>query len=104
MTDANGDAHVTVNLHSLMGDYIGIGNRQKLKDLIREHLDRGVRIFVLDFSQIKYIDPVGLDMLHTVQKLIRRSEGELELINMREDMRTMFRETILDANFLIREE
>jgi len=40
-----------------------VGNRQELKQLVLEELERGEKTFVVDFAETVYIDSSGLGVL-----------------------------------------
>lgn len=79
-----------------VGAQLGVANRQKLKQAVLDELDHGERKFLIDFSQTGYIDSSGLGVLVSVSKKIREQRGELRLLNLSDDLRTLFRLTLLD--------
>ncbi len=78
-----------------------VGNRQELKQLVQDALERGERRFVVDFSETGYIDSSGLGVLVSLSKRIRELGGELRLSHLNEDLRTLFELTKLDTLFQI---
>jgi len=80
-----------------------VGNRQELKDLVQQALDRGERKFLIDFSATGYIDSSGLGALVSISKKIREQGGELRLAELNEDLRSLFELTKLDTLFAISE-
>ena len=77
-----------------------MGNRQLLKEQVLEQLERGDRKFIVDFSKTDYIDSSGLGVLVTLSKKIREQEGQLSLVSLSEDLRTLFELTKLDTLFI----
>jgi anti-sigma B factor antagonist len=78
-----------------------VGNRQELKTLIQEGLDRGERKFLIDCSQTGYIDSSGLGALVSLSKKVRELGGELRIAGLNEDLRSLFELTKLDTLFHI---
>ena len=77
-----------------------MGNRQLLKEQVLDQLERGDRKFILDFSKTDYIDSSGLGVLVTLSKKIREQGGQLSLVSLSEDLRTLFELTKLDTLFI----
>ena len=77
-----------------------MGNRQLLKEQVLDQLERGDRKFILDFSKTDYIDSSGLGVLVTLSKKIREQGGQLSLVSLSEDLRTLFELTKLDTLFV----
>jgi len=78
-----------------------VGNRQELKGLVQEALDRGERKFVIDCTQTGYIDSSGLGALVSLSKKVREQGGELRIAGLNEDLRALFELTKLDTLFHI---
>jgi len=78
-----------------------VGNRQELKGLVQEGLDRGERKFVIDCAQTGYIDSSGLGALVTLSRKVREQGGELRIAGLNEDLRALFELTKLDTLFHI---
>jgi anti-sigma B factor antagonist len=78
-----------------------VGNRQELKTLVQEGLDRGERKFLIDCSRTGYIDSSGLGALVTLSKKVREASGDLRIAGLNEDLRALFELTKLDTLFHI---
>lgn len=78
-----------------------VGNRQELKQQVLDALERGERKFRVDFSGTGYIDSSGLGVLVSLSKRIRELNGELRLVNLNEELRSLFELTKLDTLFQI---
>lgn len=50
-----------------------------LRDMIRNFLDEGERNFVLDLSQVSYIDSAALGELVSVYTRVRNRNGDIKL-------------------------
>ena len=83
-----------------VGCQLIVGNRQLLKEQVLDQLERGDRKFILDFSKTDYIDSSGLGVLVTLSKKIREQGGQLSLVSLSEDLRTLFELTKLDTLFI----
>ena len=83
-----------------VGGQLIVGNRQLLKQQVLDQLERGDRKFLLDFSKTDYIDSSGLGVLVTLSKKIREQGGQLSLVSLSEDLRTLFELTKLDTLFI----
>ena len=78
-----------------------VANRQELKEIVQDELERGARRFVLDFTPTAYIDSSGLGALVSISKRVREAGGELRLAGLNEDLRSLFELTKLDTLFSI---
>lgn len=78
-----------------------VGNRQELKQMILDEVEKGNRKFLVDFTHTGYIDSSGLGVLVSLSKKIREEGGELRLSTLNEDLRTLFELTKLDTLFRI---
>ena len=83
-----------------VGGQLIVGNRQLLKEQVLDQLERGDRKFIIDFSKTDYIDSSGLGVLVTLSKKIREQGGQLSLVSLSEDLRTLFELTKLDTLFI----
>ena len=83
-----------------VGGQLIVGNRQLLKQQVLDQLERGDRKFILDFSKTDYVDSSGLGVLVTLSKKIREQGGQLSLVSLSEDLRTLFELTKLDTLFI----
>ena len=83
-----------------VGGQLIVGNRQLLKEQVLDRLERGDREFIVDFSKTDYIDSSGLGVLVTLSKKIREQGGQLSLVGLSEDLRTLFELTKLDTLFI----
>lgn len=78
-----------------------VGNRQALKDMIQQALDRGDTRILIDFTRTGYIDSSGLGALVSISKKVREAGGELRLAGLNDDLRSLFELTKLDTLFAI---
>lgn len=85
---------------TIVGQLI-IGNRQDLKNLIHDALERGGRKFVIDCAKTGYIDSSGLGALVSMARKVRETGGELRIAALNEDLQSLFELTKLDTLFKI---
>jgi anti-sigma B factor antagonist len=76
-----------------------VTNRQEFKQAILDAVEQGVKLVVADFSMSGYIDSSGLGALVSLSRRLRESGGELRLVGLNDDLRTLFELTRLDALF-----
>lgn len=76
-----------------------VNNRQEFKQAILDAVEQGARVAVVDFSGAGYIDSSGLGALVSLSRRLRDAGGDLRLVGLNEDLRTLFELTRLDALF-----
>ncbi|HEY0928399.1 MAG TPA: STAS domain-containing protein [Gemmatimonas sp.] len=76
-----------------------VTNRQEFKQAILDAADQGVRIVIVDFTHTGYIDSSGLGALVSLSRRLRDVGGDLRLVGLNDDLRTLFELTRLDALF-----
>lgn len=76
-----------------------VTNRQEFKQSILDAVEQGVRLVVVDFTSSGYIDSSGLGALVSLSRRLREGGGDLRLVGLNEDLRTLFELTRLDALF-----
>ena len=93
-TSRQGDAAVI----GIEGQLVA-GNRQQLREAVLNEIERGARVVVVDFVDTGYIDSAGLGVLVSLSKKIREADASLRLVNLNEDLRSLFELTRLDTLF-----
>ena len=86
-----------------VGEQLIVSNRHELKQAVLDALERGKRKFRIDFRDTRGLDSSGLGVLVSLSKRLREQGGELRLVNLNEDLRTLFSLTKLDTLFQIDE-
>jgi anti-sigma B factor antagonist len=76
-----------------------VTNRQEFKQTILDAVEQGARLVVVDFTTSGYIDSSGLGALVSLSRRLRETGGDLRLVGLNEDLRTLFELTRLDALF-----
>lgn len=72
-------------------------NRDALKQLVVDELARGYVAFILDCTQCKYIDAVGLGVIVSISRKIEAAGGTFVIENLNEDLVTLFELTKLNT-------
>lgn len=75
------------------------GNRQQLREAVVNEIERGARSVIIDFADTGYVDSAGLGVLVSLSKRVREVNASLRLVNLNEDLRTLFELTRLDTLF-----
>lgn len=76
-----------------------VTNRQEFKQAILDAAEQGTKVVVVDFTNSGYIDSSGLGALVSLSRRLREAGGDLRLVGLNEDLRTLFELTRLDALF-----
>jgi len=76
-----------------------VTNRQEFKQAILDAVAQGARLVVVDFATSGYIDSSGLGALVSLSRRLREAGGDLRLVGLNDDLRTLFELTRLDALF-----
>ena len=76
-----------------------VTNRQEFKQAILDAVEQGAHLVVADFTTSGYIDSSGLGALVSLSRRLRETGGDLRLVGLNEDLRTLFELTRLDALF-----
>jgi anti-sigma B factor antagonist len=76
-----------------------VSNRQEFKQAILDAMEQGARLVVADFSGSPYIDSSGLGALVSLSRRLRDAGGDLRLVGLNDDLRSLFELTRLDQLF-----
>lgn len=76
-----------------------VTNRQEFKQAILDAVAQGAKLVVVDFTTSGYIDSSGLGALVSLSRRLREAGGDLRLVGLNDDLRTLFELTRLDALF-----
>lgn len=76
-----------------------VANRQEFKQAILDAMEQGARLVVVDFSGSPYIDSSGLGALVSLSRRLRDAGGDLRLVGLNDDLRSLFELTRLDQLF-----
>ena len=84
-----------------VGPQLVSANRLEFRTAVLDEMERGARLFRLDFSRTGYVDSSGLGALIALSKQIRARGGELRLANLNDDLTLLFKLTKLDTLFRV---
>jgi anti-sigma B factor antagonist len=65
----------------LDGDLIGEAIGSRLLETLNDLLFEGAKRFILDLSQVRYVNSAGIGLLITILTKIRNKDGEMVLMN-----------------------
>lgn len=77
-------------------------NRDQLKQLVVDEIERGYKAFILDCTKCGYIDSSGLGVIVSLSRKIEAAGGSFVIENLNEDLVVLFHLTKLDAFITIR--
>ncbi|MGQ9632037.1 MAG: STAS domain-containing protein [bacterium] len=80
---------------SLRGQ-ISIPQAERLRDLMKEVLDRGHTHVLLNFTQVEYIDSCGLGALVEAKRQLRQRGGDLGVFGLNRRVEEIF--AMMDLN------
>jgi anti-sigma B factor antagonist len=73
-----------------------MNNAPTVKRIIDQLIRKGVQRIILDLSETKYIDSTGIGVAITTMLTLRKTQGDLILLSLTPDIRTLlFRTNIL---------
>lgn len=87
-----------VTIVTVQGQLV-VTNRQEFKQMVLDAMEQGARTFVVDFTDASYIDSSGLGALVSLSRRLRDAGGDLRLVGLSDELRTLFELTRLDALF-----
>ena len=87
-----------ITVISMKGDMIA-EELEPFKRLCNDHLSESTRDFVLDMSNVGFIDSRGLEMLMWLQDAAGENLGQIRLVGLDENMTTILRITRSDTRF-----
>lgn len=75
------------------------GGDSELREAIRQQLGAGQDEFVLDLSEVTYIDSAGLGELIATLKRAREANGDVKIAGLRDKVKSLFVLTRLETAF-----
>lgn len=87
-----------VTIVAVQGQLV-VTNRQEFKQAILDAVEQGSTTAVIDFTDASYIDSSGLGALVSLSRRLRDAGGDLRLVGLSDELRTLFELTRLDALF-----
>ncbi|GAX90651.1 STAS domain-containing protein [Effusibacillus lacus] len=80
---------------------IYVGEATVLRERLLEHVERGLRRFVIDMSDVDYIDSSGLGVLVALQKRALQNKGGVVIKGLAGTVKELFELTRLTKVFEI---
>lgn len=80
---------------------VDVGNCSLFKEQLNEIIEDSKGVFVLDFSNLSYIDSAGLGILVGIYKRLAEKKRELTVTNANDYIKKLFRITKLDTLFKV---
>jgi anti-sigma B factor antagonist len=87
-----------VTIVTVQGQLV-VTNRQDFKQMVLDAMEQGARTVIVDFTDASYIDSSGLGALVSLSRRLRDAGGDLRLVGLSDELRTLFELTRLDALF-----
>mgnify|MGYP002624810169 CR=1 FL=1 len=72
---------------------------ESLRSVCRQCLSSRARDIVLDMSKVLYVDSAGLEAMLDIQDQVAEVLGQMRLVGLCENLRTILRMTRLDVTF-----
>jgi len=85
----------------LSGDLIGEDSGLQLVGLANDYLGQGVKLCIIDISDLRYINSSGIGVLITILTKFRNKSGEVYLLRPSENVQKLLIITKLNAIFQI---
>lgn len=85
----------------LSGDLIGEDNGANILDKVSNAIQNGVRVCIIDISNLRYINSSGIGVLITILTKFRNKGGEVYLMKPSETVQKLLVITKLNAIFQI---
>jgi anti-sigma B factor antagonist len=85
----------------LQGDLIGDDSGPKLVELVSDSINKGVKICIIDLSQVRYISSSGIGVLITMLTKMRNIGGEVCLTSPSEHVKKLLIITKLNNIFTV---
>jgi anti-anti-sigma factor len=101
VTIRNEGSVVILDMHGRWMREITDINRNVLLEVVADLLEKGARSFVLNLSQLSYVESIGLGFLTTTDKKIKELGGKLLLCLPQPRVLELFQLTHLDFAYTI---
>ena len=75
---------------------LDVSLQNKLKTKLSDFADANAGDMILDFGQVTFIDSSCLGTIVSMAKKLREKKGDIKLINLSDDVRSIFQITRLD--------
>lgn len=89
----------TVTILSLKGNLLGESNAEPILDIITKAIENNKPNFIFDVEEMKYINSTGLSILISTLTKARKAEGELCLVKVPAQLKSLLKITKLESIF-----
>lgn len=89
---------------NLKGDLIGEDSGVDIIELVNDQIQKGVKLCMVDISELRYINSSGIGVLITILTKFRNKGGEVCLLKPSESVQKLLIITKLNAIFSIAED
>lgn len=86
---------------SLSGDLLGEKDGIEIVTSVAKEIDEGVRVMIVDMSQLRYVNSSGIGVLITLMTKLKNCGGELFILQPTDQIMKLFTITKLDKVFNI---
>jgi anti-sigma B factor antagonist len=91
----------TIAVFVLEGSLLGEADRQNLKNEFTAYLEKDVRYFLIDLSNLKHVNSTGLGVFITLYTRVKAKDGEMVIANPSESINNLLTITKLTSVFSI---
>ncbi len=79
-----------VVLVSPKGNLMGAPETEDFRQVIKEHLDAGATKYVIDLSNVKWMNSLGLGALISAYTSVKNKEGVMVITNVSDKVKSVF--------------
>jgi anti-sigma B factor antagonist len=83
----------------LEGNLLGEHTNLPVIDMVKQHLENGIKKVLFNLSEVKFVNSTGLGMLLTAATKTRSAGGELTLCSLPDQMKKLLQMTKLESVF-----
>ena len=86
-------------MHTTLSGSLYVQDAKEVRETLMSVIDKGQTSFLIDMSEVDYIDGPGLGMLLSVQKIARLRGGHIRLQGVQGLVKEIFKLTRVDKAF-----
>ncbi|MFN6561906.1 MAG: STAS domain-containing protein [Nostoc sp. ChiSLP01] len=90
----------SVTVLELSGILDGIKGNE-LRREVSNHVDKGTNVLLLDLKNVKFIDSSGLGALVSAMQMVRKTDGQLFVCSINDQVKMLFELTKMDRIFQV---
>ncbi|BAY79882.1 anti-sigma-factor antagonist (plasmid) [Nostoc linckia NIES-25] len=92
--------NTSVAVLELSGILDGIKGNE-LRREVSNHVDNGTNVLLLDLKNVKFIDSSGLGALVSAMQMVRKTDGQLFVCSINDQVKMLFELTKMDRIFKV---